>query len=608
MRNIISSLTLILIPIAVILVDFVFNNLITTSLFTGIVKDIYIIVCIIILGSLSIIIAKSMGQTIVNAITYVLLLQMLADVHVIKWNISYLVYYIAPPFTIIFIKLLVSLITGYLREEHESMTSLIREFHIKGLVNSNTQFILENASFIVVIIYIAYKLTLIPLFGSEVYFVGVCIGILLSIIVAQINSYIVILAPLSWLSIPLTLSYILDVRMEFITKEGKEGILIGRTKALLTMKRGKTWNKIPQVSESGRKQSWKWITCPQKPYHYNLGVCENPHILICGATGTGKSTLASIILKELHTHLKVNFLILDHHGEYEELLKQIGLQTNIINPLDYSINLLELDGLSPRAKSIELADTLQRIFKLGPLQRMLLEELFEEAYNLYNIFEEDPTTWNNQPPKLHDVLKIIRMRKEASADKSEILKLNSIEPYIRQLAYSIFSETTIPLDYVIANNTVIDLSKIPSETSRCIYAEALLRKIYYKISRSNIQEAKYFIVIDEAHRLTRRGGHEPSLLARLVMESRKYGIGFIIITQQPKDLDPSIIGNVSTIISFKLSEPENVEYISKAISGYSEHKRIEAIKKALYYMPPYHIIFKGCDEPEPYIIEVYSEF
>jgi len=595
-------------PVVVILVDTVFNNLITAFSFTSIVKDIYIVVCITILGSLSIIIAKSMNQTIVNAITYVLLLQMLAEVHIIKWDILYLVYYIAPPLTIVFIKLLVLVITGYLREEYESITSLIRELHIERILSSSTQFVLENVSLIIIIIYVAYKLTLTPLFGSEVYFIGVCISILLSIIIAQINNYMVILVPFSWLSIPLMLSYVLDIKMEFIAKGGKEGILIGRTKALLTMKRGKTWNQIPQISESGKKQLWKWITCPQKPYHYNLGTCENPHILICGATGTGKSTLASIILKELHTHLKVNFLVLDHHGEYEKLLEQIGLRANIINPLNYSINLLELDGLSPRAKSIELADMLQRIFRLGPLQKMLLEELFEEAYNLYNIFEEDPTTWNNQPPKLHDVLKIIRMRKEASIDKSEILKLNSIEPYIRQLAYSIFTETTIPLDYIITNNTVIDLSKIPSETSRCIYAEALLRKIYYKISRSNIQETKYFIVVDEAHRLTRRGGHEPSLLARLVMESRKYGIGFIIITQQPKDLDPSIIGNVSTIISFKLSEPENVEYISKAISGYSEHKRIEAIKKALYYMPPYHVIFKGCDEPEPYIIEIYSEF
>jgi len=612
LRNMISSFTLLLIPIIIWIEHIIISSTeaVNLTILSSTFNILIIALSTILLIILSIIIAKSLIQVFCNTIVYILLIILLNDLFMLYTDIgTFITLYLLPVMMVLGARLflyILSLIRGF--EEELSLLTLKKVISRKAQ-GSTLYSLLEIASIMLVILYLTYKISHFNLLGNELYFAGLCSFILFIAILCTIDAcskYMSFLLPLSWLAIPLSLSYILDFRVQSIVKEYEKGIPIGYTKATLSNKSGKLWDKIPQPTIK-KKYTWRWIKVPKEAYCYDVTYCENPHILICGATGTGKSTLASLILKYLYEYLNINFLVFDHHGEYERLLNSMNINFQVLNPMHYSINILELDGLSPRAKSIELADIIQRIFRLGPLQRMVLEELFEETYAMYNIFEEDPSTWNNPPPKLFDVLKVIRIRKEASTNKLELAKLNSIEPYIRQLTHVIFAETTIPLDYIISNNIVIDLSKIPSETTRCIYTEALLRKIYYKLSSIQPGNIRFFIVVDEAHRLTRRGGREPSLLARLVMESRKYGLGFIIITQQPKDLDPSIIGNTATLISFKLSEPENVEYLSRVISGYSESGRIDVIKKALYYIPPYHAVFRGCRNQEPLILEIKIE-
>ena len=53
------------------------------------------------------------------------------------------------------------------------------------------------------------------------------------------------------------------------------------------------------------------------------------------------------------------------------------------------------------------------------------------------------------------------------------------------------------------------------------------------------------------------------MLARLLVESRKYGLGFIIISQQPLDLDEAILANTWLKFVFSLQEPRNIEYITR---------------------------------------------
>jgi len=139
---------------------------------------------------------------------------------------------------------------------------------------------------------------------------------------------------------------------------------------------------------------------------------------------------------------------------------------------------------------------------------------------------------------------------------------------------------------------------------KAILSETLLRKIaHYMYVSGESMGLSHYIVIDEAHRICKRST-EPSLVARLMMESRKYGIGFIIITQQPLDIDEGIIANSALKISFKLSEPENLDYMAKTLAGYISENRLEIFKEALYYMPRFYAIVRDSRLAEPAIVKI----
>lgn len=147
------------------------------------------------------------------------------------------------------------------------------------------------------------------------------------------------------------------------------------------------------------------------------------------------------------------------------------------------------------------------------------------------------------------------------------------------------------------------MANIPGDYVKAILTETLLRRIAHYMYLARKRKTLHYIVIDEAHRICRRG-REPSLVARLMMESRKYGIGFIIITQQPLDIDEAIVANSALKISFKLTEPKNLDYMAKTLAGYVLENRLEALRKALYYVPRFYAVVKDSRLSEPTIVKV----
>ncbi len=427
-------------------------------------------------------------------------------------------------------------------------------------------------------------------------------GVLISSLFIRELSQIAILSPLlSWILIP----YTIHIPPREVSRGKKleivrEGIVLGKLIASLTY--GKPVNEWLKDRVSATKSpSWYWRIEDEK-YVFNPYVQVNYHVLIAGTSGTGKSSLAKKLVKELYLTWGIPSLILDPHNEYVNLIKQ--LNGVIVDASKISINPLELDGASPRERTVQVADTLQRVFKLGNLQRTVLEDLIEEAYAEKGILIDDEESWNNTPPTFQTLLRVVEKRIEYARTSAERARYESLKPYLRTLSITIFRNTTIEFQKLLEKPSVIAMANLPGEYVKSILAETVLRKIAHKMyAAGEKQRLLNYIVIDEAHRLCRRGV-EPSLVAKLMMESRKYGIGFIIITQQPLDIDESIVANAATKISFKLAEPENLDYIAKTFAGFVTDNRYDMVRKALYYLPMFHAIIKDSVVNDPIIVRI----
>ena len=420
---------------------------------------------------------------------------------------------------------------------------------------------------------------------------------------------------LSWLYVLFTLSKILfipcsikcktsDACTHSYTRIMSSKQVLGRLIACLVY--GKPMLVHPLAKDEAKmhrsRREWYWrVGDSRSLIVIDPGVERNPHIVIAGASGSGKTTLAAKIASLLLDNGKANLVVvIDFHGEYIEVLKKVGCKSSI-KILDLSrcvVNPLRLNGISPRERSIYVAETLQRIFKLGPLQRAYLERIILEVYRLKNIYDEDPNTWLQPPPTLHDLYSYLNESMSVSQSYQERQRLEILRHYIGMLS-PIPGLQECDLNYEMREKgiTVMDLSKVSSEYLKLLFAETIVRDIVISrsLSQASYRRENMYILVDEAHRLLSRSITGENLLAKLVAETRKHHIGFIIVTQNPKDIDPGIIANTAIKITLMLDEPSNIDYMAKILSGYSHENRVEAIKNIISKLPVGYAIIRSMD-------------
>ncbi|WFO75782.1 ATP-binding protein [Desulfurococcaceae archaeon MEX13E-LK6-19] len=362
----------------------------------------------------------------------------------------------------------------------------------------------------------------------------------------------------------------------------KKKIILGNKQAILVYdKPRRIYTKINQDPiiekvKHTRRKTWFWQET-RGELSIDLESIPNMHISIFGASGMGKSILAKSIIFQAYKNYGYSFLVLDHHNEYLDLMDVLGKDLNILDSYKASINPFELDpNTSPKQRAIELADTIKSIFNLGYIQRNALEEIFIKTYELKGILTDDPSTWSKQPPNFGDVLDVIDNFISEGIYEDQYKR---IRPYIKMLTQDVFAETKISFHEILTKPTIILLASLPSDQVRAMYVDTFLHRLIRAMYTTTISN-KILLVIDEAHLLFKRN-RSRALVNRLFMESRKYGLGILAITQQPLDTSEAVIVNSSIKIVFGLTEIRNLDYISKTLSGYTDYSKVYAVKLAI---------------------------
>lgn len=120
--------------------------------------------------------------------------------------------------------------------------------------------------------------------------------------------------------------------------------------------------------------------------------------------------------------------------------------------------------------------------------------------------------------------------------------------------------------------SILDLSGIPTS----ILAElvgVLLRIIYDALfwARSVSEggrERPLLVVLEEAHSYLGRGESSPAALAvrRIVKEGRKYGMGAMIVSQRPAEIDATILSQCGTLFAMRLSNSSDRSHVTSAVT------------------------------------------
>lgn len=119
--------------------------------------------------------------------------------------------------------------------------------------------------------------------------------------------------------------------------------------------------------------------------------------------------------------------------------------------------------------------------------------------------------------------------------------------------------------------TAIDVSGIPSEIIGTIVG-TMIQIIYDTLFWGmnlpiGSRQQPLLIIVDEAHRFLPTTGTSPaaSIFSRIAKEGRKYGVGLLVVTQRPSDIDSAVLSQCGTMIALRVTSPSDKSAVSSAI-------------------------------------------
>lgn len=307
--------------------------------------------------------------------------------------------------------------------------------------------------------------------------------------------------------------------------------------------------------ESGEDVHWN----PDQP-----SGLTNPHVLILGESGTGKTYAISCLTAELAQEGIVSIIF-----DYGQGFSLNSLPSEFVAATDpvelhagrdgVNINPLQIfpsDLHGPINVAQRVADTFTRVYKkIGVQQHAIIRQAVLEVLADAGIRPDVPETWTKDLPNFGEVqVKLseygnnpqnpqARFAASAASHISTLFVFNTFRPSGERLSWS---------DMLAARNRVviIQLKGLEHSLERAV-TEFLLWSLVGYIEAMGPGALRSFVVLDEAHKLSFDRG---SPVEKLLREGRKFGLGLILSSQQPEDFSPIAFANTATKIVFQVGD------------------------------------------------------
>ena len=297
----------------------------------------------------------------------------------------------------------------------------------------------------------------------------------------------------------------------------------------------------------------------------------NPHIIVVGMSGMGKSTLLKSFLMDI-SGAHTNAIVFDAHNEYAGITS--ALHSSVHYAQSSSLNIFELDGLRTEERISELSMLFKEVYGLGYIQVTKLMECMRYAYR------KAQSSGDGHAPTIStllDEINIFLKNARLASERSTLLHLRSRLSLLNTPA---LNSEFIDTRALMHGMHSFSLAGLQNGEARYIYMHELLSRIY-SLMHSNDKERgiRMLIVIDEAQALLDRRYSESGIVRRLMEEGRKYGIGVIAATTSIASLPRQMLANAANFIALRTIEPKEARYMADLLSRGSPDASAELAKR-----------------------------
>jgi len=372
---------------------------------------------------------------------------------------------------------------------------------------------------------------------------------------------------------------------------------------------------IANIGSDAQKLSLGHYTLDEKAEAYlNGNKFFQRHAVIVGSTGSGKSWTTARVLEQLATLKNANAIVFDIHGEYAPLQGEGFRHYRIAGPVDLDAGANLKDGviflpfwlLGYEAMTSMFVD---RSDNNAPNQTMVMSRAVvggKRAYLAAGKHEEllgNFTIDSPIPFNLDDVVKELEelntemvpgARGEKAGDfngkLSRLIQRLENKRTDRRLGF-LFQGTSETMDFgwleslVVAllagtkdqsdgkgGVKVIDFSEVPSDILPLIVS--LVAKLAFSVQQWTLPDKRHPVAIfcDEAHlyipeRHQAGGAADISveIFERIAKEGRKYGVGLVVISQRPSEVNRTVLSQCNNLVAMRLTNGDDQAVVRRLL-------------------------------------------
>ncbi|MCS0407885.1 ATP-binding protein [Vibrio diabolicus] len=345
------------------------------------------------------------------------------------------------------------------------------------------------------------------------------------------------------------------------------------------------------------------------PCYAELNELLGKHTAILGSTGAGKSgTVAAVIHSILergqiakHEHWHPQIIILDPHNEYGKAFPAHQRLSTDEGSLKLPYWLLDLEeSLSLFIGKTEFAATSQ-----SNIVKNALIAVREQAAEQLGLDKSQLTVDSPVPYVLGDsngldhfgkkdgelytegLIGAINQQRPSGADKKAhedfskvIRKIDSLLKDGRlKFMMESWNETEDPLPTIVnqfltqqTTVQIVDLSGVPNEVAGV--ASAAIARIVFQLkvwqTEAERQNSPVLLVCEEAHRYVPNRGEAQyeaaqSAIRRIAKEGRKYGVGLLLVSQRPSEVEATVLSQCNSWIVLRITNDADREHVRSVL-------------------------------------------
>jgi len=374
---------------------------------------------------------------------------------------------------------------------------------------------------------------------------------------------------------------------------------------------------IANVADEGQKLSLGHYTLDEDAEAYlNGNKFFQRHAIIVGSTGSGKSWTTARVLEQAAVLPSVNALVLDLHGEYApmkgdgikhyrvagpgDLGNGKGLKDGVLYlpywllgyealismfvdrsdqnaPNQAMIIAREVVKMKRKFLGEKKADELLENFTIDSPVPFSMDELFQELNRLNTEMIPGAKAGTEKQGDFHSKLSrmIARLENKRTDRRLGFLFKAPVEAnelsWLEELSRKLIAGTSLQSDKK-GGVKIIDFSEVPSDILPLIVS--LVGQLTFSLQQWTLLDKRHPIALfcDEAHlyiplRSEGDAANEVSIkiFEKIAKEGRKYGVGLVIISQRPSEVNHTVLSQCNNLVAMRLTNAEDQSVVRKLL-------------------------------------------